>query len=276
MDVNYQKIIPYPFERVLAQYFDLEHIETVHPKTLGEYRILEVSGNRIIFQQRWPTWIGFRVCSVVEQIWVPPDRIKFRFVKGFLRGVALSSQLVDCNQETVIDEIYHVPLIPDWSWFRNLLRPLIVRAITNVWNEDLAVELCHGGWPGVPSHAAEDFQSNDSCESGSNRAVIQRCWVRVAEQEEIGEGCSHRTNVRGKDIVLWKHKGQIYALENRCSHAGGPLSLGHLNEEVVVCPWHSAHFKLHDGLPCGEPAETGVEAYRVRFSGKGVLVEVPI
>lgn len=50
MDVNYRKTIPYPFERVLAQYFDLEHIETVHPKTLEEYRILEVSGDRIIFQ----------------------------------------------------------------------------------------------------------------------------------------------------------------------------------------------------------------------------------
>ncbi len=140
---------------------------------------------------------------------MPPDRIKFRFLKGFLRGVALSSQLVDYKHETVIDEIYHVPLVPDWPCFRHLLRPLIIRAITNVWNEDLAVELCHGGWPGVPSRAVEDLQSDDSCQSESNRADIQRGWVRVAEQEEIGEGCSQRTNVHGKDIVLWKQKGQI-------------------------------------------------------------------
>ena len=48
ISVQYRRRIPYPFERVLAQYFDLEHFETVHPKTLGQCRVLDVVGNRIL------------------------------------------------------------------------------------------------------------------------------------------------------------------------------------------------------------------------------------
>ena len=86
IEVTYRKRIPYPFARVLSQYFDLEHIETVHPTTLGSYRAIEVAGNRIVFEQRWPSWLGLRLRSVVEQVWLPPNRIRIRFRRGFLRG----------------------------------------------------------------------------------------------------------------------------------------------------------------------------------------------
>ena len=273
MDIRFRKRIPYPFSRVLAQYFDLEHIETVHPKTLGEYRVREVSGNRIIFEQRWPAWLGVRVRTVIEQVWDPPGAIRIRFLKGFLRGVEVSSHLDDCGEDTLIEEVYHVPLVPEWSWLRVLVRPLVVRAINHVWDEDLAVELCHGGWPGIPGQAEQSTSG-----FGSHQVVDdagEKRWIRVAEQEEITENCSHTVERSGREIVLWKHNGHVHALDNRCSHTGGPLSLGHLKGARVVCPWHGTCFQLADGVPCAGPADGPVGVYRVRLSGHGILIEVP-
>ena len=272
MNVTYRKRIPYQFTRVLAQYFDLEHIETVHPTTLGDYRVLEVSGKRILFQQRWPAWLGVRVSTVIEQVWAPPDQIHIRFLKGFLRGVEISSRLQHDNQDTLIEEIYYVPLVPDWSWLRFLVRPFVVRGVDHIWQEDLAVELCHGGWPGVPGEVPQASSTLRSYQPAS--VSKEERWVRVAEQVEILDGHSHTVQLEGREIVLWQHQGQFYALGNRCPHTGGPLSLGRLQGDCIVCPWHGTQFQLDNGLPCNGPAEEGVDVYPVRLSGQGLLIQI--
>ena len=272
MNISYRKRIPYPFERVLAQYFDLEHINTVHPRTLGEYRLLEVSGNRIVFQQRWPAWLGVRAHTVIEQEWLPIDRIRFRFLSGFLRGVAISTRLHDCQEETFIEEDYHLPLIPEWSWLRVLVRPFVVRGVDLIWNEDLAVELCHGGWPGVPGQENQQRIGVDVAKPTSQEKLGR--WVRVAEQEEVAEEQPYVVTLEGREIVLWKCRERLHVFDNRCPHTGGPLSLGEFSDEFVMCPWHGSHFKYGDGLPCNGPAETGVNVYPVRTSSKGILVHI--
>ena len=272
MNISYQKRIPYPFERVLAQYFDLEHIDTVHPRTLGEYRLLEVSGNRIVFQQRWPTWIGVRAHTVIEQEWLPIDRIRFRFVSGFLRGVEISTRLHDCQEETFIEEDYQLPLIPEWSWLRVLVQPLVVRGVDLIWNEDLAVELCHGGWPGVPGQESQHVSDVDVATPTTQDGLGR--WVRVAEQEEVAEQEPHVVKLEDREIVLWKHRERLHVFDNRCPHTGGPLSLGGFLDDRVMCPWHGSCFKYGDGLPCNGPADTGVNVYRVRTSGRGILVHI--
>ena len=208
MDVHYRTQIPYPFERVLAQYFDLEHIETVHPTTLGEYRLLEVDGNRILFEQRWPSWLGVRLRTVIEQVWVPPDQIRFRFLKGFLRGVGVSARLHDAGENTDIEEVYHLPLRPDSSWLRALVRPWVRRCADAIWREDLAVALCNGGWPGVPGRDETTTHSTEPDEPALLESGGR--WVRVAEQENVLEGHSLTVNVEGRDIVLWRHEGHLH------------------------------------------------------------------
>ena len=73
MNISYVSRVAFPLDRVLAQYFDLEHIETVHPTTLGQYRLLEVVGNSIIFEQRRisSTEIKHIVkCSLQTQVYI--------------------------------------------------------------------------------------------------------------------------------------------------------------------------------------------------------------
>jgi nitrite reductase/ring-hydroxylating ferredoxin subunit len=48
--------------------------------------------------------------------------------------------------------------------------------------------------------------------------------------------------------VLLVRKGQrIYAIAETCSHLGGPLSEGTLEDLSVRCPWHGSRFSLEDG-----------------------------
>ena len=274
MQVGYRKRIPYPFERVLAQYFDLEHFETVHPRTLGQCRVLEVAGHRILFEQRWPSWLGVRLRTVVEQVWVPPDRIHIRFLRGFLRGVGVSTHLTALHQETLIEEVYEIPLVPDLSWIRPMVGRVVDRGASHVWSEDLAVELCHGGWPGVPGRDEEMAPSRET--PGPVGASAQSRWVRVAEQTTVAEGRSRTVEVDGRTIVLWRHHGRFYALDNVCPHTGGPLSLGWIEDDRIVCPWHGARFAVDSGLPCGGPVDDAdaVAAHPVRLNDGGVLVQL--
>lgn len=278
IEVTYRKRIPYPFSRVLSQYFDLEHIETVHPTTLGSYRAIEVAGNRIVFEQHWPSWLGLRLRSVVEQVWLPPNRIRIRFRRGFLRGVGVDTQLTDRGEETAIEEVYRVPLVPGWAWLRPWMGGVVERGAGRIWEEDLAVELCHGGWPGVPgpegSHPPSTSPEPASPPRPPTGATNDRGrWVRVAERADVAAG-STRVAADGREIVLLQRAGRLYALDDRCTHTGGPLALGWIEGDRVVCPWHGARFGLADGQPCSGPADRPVAAYPVREEGGGVFVQV--
>ncbi len=277
INVTYGVRIPYPFERVLSQYFDLEHLETVHPTTLGQARVLEVDGRRIVFEQRWPAWLGLRLRTVAEQVWLPPDRIRIRFRRGLLRGVGLDTHLMDRGDETVIEETYRVPLVPGWPWLRPLVRRVVERGASHIWEEDLAVELCHGGWPGVPGR--ESPAPSQSPPAAATRASVpaagHRRWIRAADWSELDAGRTRTLVVGEREIAVWRHGGRLHALDNRCPHTGGPLALGRVERGQVVCPWHGARFALADGRPCGGPADAPVTAYPVRQEGRGVFVHVP-
>ena len=277
IEVTYRKRIPYPFSRVLSQYFDLEHIETVHPTTLGSYRAIEVAGNRIVFEQRWPSWLGLRLRSVVEQVWLPPNRIRIRFRRGFLRGVGVETQLTDRGEETAIEEVYRVPLVPGWAWLWPWMGRVVERGAGRIWEEDLAVELCHGGWPGVPgqesSHPASASPEPSPPRSPAAAANDRGRWVRVAERADVAAGPT-RAAADGREIVLLQHAGRLFALDNRCTHTDGPLALGWIEGDRVVCPWHGARFGLVDGEPCSGPADRPVATYPVREEGGGVFVQM--
>jgi 3-phenylpropionate/trans-cinnamate dioxygenase ferredoxin subunit len=75
--------------------------------------------------------------------------------------------------------------------------------------------------------------------------------------------------------------GELYALEDRCSHDDGPLVEGDweaddgMGRPVVVCPRHGSRFDLRTGTPLTLPATEPVETYPVRVEDGWVKVEVP-
>ena len=147
--VTYTKIIAYPFEVVLSQYFDYEHVKYVHPKTLGEYHLVETRGNTIIYEQLWPRRFFLRRRSLVKQTFHAPNEIQFEFLRGRYKGVKVRSVLHEDKAGTRVEETYILNL-PNWSWLRTWVTRSVVRTVDLVWDEDLRVKVCQGGWPGVP------------------------------------------------------------------------------------------------------------------------------
>jgi nitrite reductase/ring-hydroxylating ferredoxin subunit len=75
-----------------------------------------------------------------------------------------------------------------------------------------------------------------------------------------------RVRAGGADVVVVRYRGIWYGLDARCSHAGGPLDEGGIDDGCVECPWHGSRFRLDDGSVVRGPAFTGqpVVAVRVR------------
>jgi 3-phenylpropionate/trans-cinnamate dioxygenase ferredoxin subunit len=73
-------------------------------------------------------------------------------------------------------------------------------------------------------------------------------------------------------IVVCNVQGEIYALEDNCSHADTPLSEGRLRGWHLTCPLHGASFDIRDGSHGGPPAWEGVPCYKVaRVDGEVVV-----
>ena len=99
-------------------------------------------------------------------------------------------------------------------------------------------------------------------------------FLKVAKIEEIAPGQARRVEVRGKRLALFNIDGNFYALDDTCTHKGGPLSEGAIAGEQVTCPWHKAKFDIRSGDVLGPPARQGVARYNVRVTGTEIEIEI--
>ncbi len=99
-------------------------------------------------------------------------------------------------------------------------------------------------------------------------------FVKAATTTELEPGQSRLVEVNGKQIALFNVGGQFFALENTCTHRGGPLVEGEVSGNEVTCPWHGATFDVRTGEVMGPPAQRAVARYGVRVTGTDLEVEV--
>lgn len=99
-------------------------------------------------------------------------------------------------------------------------------------------------------------------------------FVKVATTDEIGPGQTRLVGVSGKQIALFNVDGQFFALDNTCTHRGGPLAEGEVSGHEVTCPWHGGKFDIRTGEVVGPPAPQAVARYSVRVTGTEIGVEV--
>ncbi len=72
-------------------------------------------------------------------------------------------------------------------------------------------------------------------------------FVHALDLRELpAEGCRVVT-LDGHTLALFRHQGQVYAVDNRCPHMGFPLDRGTVRDGILTCHWHHARFDLATG-----------------------------
>ncbi len=99
-------------------------------------------------------------------------------------------------------------------------------------------------------------------------------FVKVATTDELTDHAVKCVELEGQPIAVFDVEGEIFALSDTCTHEGGPLSEGELQDATVTCPWHGATFDVRTGAVLEPPAEEPVRSYPVKLLGKDILIEI--
>jgi 3-phenylpropionate/trans-cinnamate dioxygenase ferredoxin subunit len=97
-------------------------------------------------------------------------------------------------------------------------------------------------------------------------------YVRVMALAELAEGRMRSCRVADRDIVLCRVQGQVYALDNVCTHAFARMSEGRLRGVRLICPLHGASFDCRNGNVLGAPATKPLPVHSVRITDDAVEV----
>ena len=101
-------------------------------------------------------------------------------------------------------------------------------------------------------------------------------FVKVATVEEIPVGKSKLVEVDFVRVALFNLEGKIHAIEDVCTHDGGPLVEGEILDGCqVMCPRHGARFDIRTGAALSFPAFEATNTYEVKIEGDDVLIEAP-
>ncbi len=79
-------------------------------------------------------------------------------------------------------------------------------------------------------------------------------FVAVLPDHELADGALKRVQHNGVPILLSRRGSRIFAVAETCSHMGGPLAEGRIEDGSVRCPWHGSRFSLEDGRVLDGPA----------------------
>src|SRR5206468_629020 len=60
--------------------------------------------------------------------------------------------------------------------------------------------------------------------------------------------------MNGTEVAVFRCGNQLYALQNRCPHAGGSLADGTVEGDEVICPLHGYRFNIRTGACVTDPA----------------------
>ena len=104
--------------------------------------------------------------------------------------------------------------------------------------------------------------------------------------EDLPPNSMRGVTVASTPVLLVREGDQVYALEPRCGHMGGPLAEGTLQGHIVTCPWHGSQYDARTGhsirgpyrIPGVSRLLTGLAkprtTYPARIVGAGVEVDL--
>ncbi len=122
--------------------------------------------------------------------------------------------------------------------------------------------------------APEPINDSTNLRRAITEEVTMPELIKVARVSEIPAGGSHLVEVDNVRVALFNLDGEIFAIEDVCTHDGGPLVEGAVvNGCLVECPRHGARFDIRTGAAVRFPAFEATATYTVRVEGDDVWLE---
>jgi 3-phenylpropionate/trans-cinnamate dioxygenase ferredoxin subunit len=99
-------------------------------------------------------------------------------------------------------------------------------------------------------------------------------FVKVANVSDVPDPGKQVVEVDDRLVALFRVGGTFYALDDVCTHDGGPLAEGTLEDHRIACPRHGAKFDIRDGRALTMPATRATAAHQVKVEDGQVYVKL--
>ena len=99
-------------------------------------------------------------------------------------------------------------------------------------------------------------------------------FVKVGKLDEVPPGTAKVYEVEDRAVAVCNVNGELYAVDDVCTHDEGSLDQGELQGYEIECPRHGAIFDVRTGEVKALPAVVPIDTFKVRLQGEDIEIEV--
>lgn len=104
--------------------------------------------------------------------------------------------------------------------------------------------------------------------------MTEKTWIDVAAAGDIAPGDYEIAETDEHVVAVFNVDGELYAIEDVCTHDGEELTGGPVEGDQIICPRHGARFCLRSGKALTAPAYEDLPTYPVRIRDGRIQVAV--
>ena len=98
--------------------------------------------------------------------------------------------------------------------------------------------------------------------------------IFVGRTTDIISGQMKKISIDENEIVIININGDYFAIDDTCTHAGGSISEGKLDDSTIICDWHGAQFDCKNGKLLKFPAKINdLKSYKIVIESDKIFVE---
>jgi pyruvate oxidase len=120
--------------------------------------------------------------------------------------------------------------------------------------------------------AFKDDEALTISAANRQREKIEPIWEKVAEIDELKDNGTKKLLLLSQQILLSKVDGKYGAIDGICSHQGGPLIEGKIENGVLRCPWHGHSFNPLSGKALGKDSD--LKTFEVEERKHGIYIKI--